>query len=411
MRTIFLYLSILIGINGWSQRNCGSTDYLAAELSRDQSLNSGIQAVENFIQSKALLRNNQSENNIIRIPVVVHIIYSTPENNISDEQVESQIKALNRDFRKLNSDTSRIPSYFKNFAADAGIEFVLAKVDPKGRATKGITRKQTSETYFRVDDRMKFAATGGVDAWDSRSYLNIWVADMRSILGYSSSPGSPVEKDGVVINVKAFGTVNVSGAFNLGRTATHEVGHWLGLKHIWGDTYCGDDMVDDTPRQGGFTSGCPSGTRISCTSSSTGDMYMNYMDYTNDACMNLFTHGQRSRMRTLFDQGGIRSSLLASKALGDPWLDEAPPVEAPPAVTAPQLNFFPNPATSNITIESSWEWIGKTIIIINANGIMERSFVISRKKQQISLDGLRPGLYFLHANDGSKKLSMRFIKL
>ena len=248
---------------------------------------------------------------------------------------------------------------------------------------------------------------GGDDAWDSRSYLNIWVGNMQSVMGYASVPGSPVEKDGLVISYNVFGTLNKSGAYDLGRTAVHEAGHWLGLKHIWGDQYCGDDGVDDTPRQGNFTPGCPTGFRSSCENNVTGDMYMNYMDYTGDACMNLFTEGQKSRMRAAVSAGGPRNSLLYSRGLQAPWVEGAPVEEE--VITASRL--FPNPANTQITLGTGDQWIGRTVYIRNLNGAVVHSVKIIAKWQPISLMGLRPGMYILQAENGAEKLQEKFVKL
>jgi hypothetical protein len=133
---------------------------------------------------------------------------------------------------------------------------------------------------------------------------------MNRVAGYSSVMGGPVKKDGIVIDRAAFGSGGNGGGYNMGRTAVHEAGHWLGLKHIWGDTDCGDDLVDDTPKQSFYDVGCPTGIRVTCNNGPNGNMYMNYMDFTDDACLNLFTLGQKERMRALFEAGGPRHALL-----------------------------------------------------------------------------------------------------
>jgi hypothetical protein len=230
--------------------------------------------------------------------------------------VKTQILALNRDFRKLNPDTVNIPESFKALAADCGIEFRLATVDPKGRATSGIVHKYSPITKWILDDKIKLSSEMGDDGWDPGSYLNIWVGTMDRILGYSSVPGDPEDKDGVVISNTAFG-VTGGGPYSKGRTNVHEIGHWLGLKHLWGDADCGDDGVADTPKQATYTNGCPSGIRISCDNAPYGDMYMDYMDFTNDACLVMFTKGQRQKMRALFEPGGARSSSSILKWAGN----------------------------------------------------------------------------------------------
>ena len=347
---------------------------------------------------------------VIRIPVVVHVLYNTAVQNISDAQIMGQIDALNRDFRRRNADTANTPDRFKQFAADVMIEFVLATADPSGRATNGIIRKQTKVSEWKMDDKIKFSAQGGSDAWDSRYYLNFWVGNMRSLLGYSSSPGTPAARDGIVISTKAFGTENVSAPYDKGRTCVHEVGHFLGLKHLWGDTYCGDDLVGDTPPQGNFTTGCPTGFRTSCSNGNIGDMYMNFMDFTNDACMNLFTNGQKDRMLSLLSPGGPRSSLLSSKGLNAPWNFEPVTEILLPSV---KFKYFPNPATDNITINVDFDetWIGKTISIVNLHGTVVSRIQISSATQKINISTLKPGMYFIQGDNIAKKIREKFVKM
>lgn len=412
MRTLSICLCLFIGIVASAQRECGQQHYFEQQKFSDAGFTSRLAAIESFLlqQNNSITsRTESSEEPVIRIPVVVHILYNSASQNISDAQVKSQLEALNRDFRKLNSDTSNIPARFKHYAADVRIEFVLAKADPKGRATTGITRKHTNISEWKLDDKIKFAAQGGVDAWDSRYYLNIWVGYMRSTMGYASVPGSDATKDGIVISPNVFGTLNVNNPFNLGRTATHEIGHWLGLKHIWGDTYCGDDLVDDTPKQGSYTTGCPSAFRSSCNNGETGDMYMNYMDYTNDACMNLFTYGQKNRMRSMFNSGGPRHTLLQSKGLTDPWLEEA--LIEPSPVAAPDFAVYPNPTANDAFLNFDDSWIGKQFQLINANGVVLQTVTITNKKQKVALNGYKAGWYFIQARNEDKIIKVKLIKL
>jgi len=245
------------------------------------------------------------------IPVVVHVVHKTTAENISDAQIHSQISVLNEDYRKKNGDVSTVPASFAPLATDARIEFELATVDPDGNPTDGIVRRKTTKASFGDNDEVKFQASGGSDAWPADQYLNIWVCNLQPWLGYAQFPGGPANTDGVVILHTAFGTSGTAQApFNLGRTATHEVGHWLNLRHIWGDDgggCSGSDFVADTPNQAGPNYGTPSGTIITCNNGPNGDMYMNYMDYVDDAVMVMFSAGQVTRMQATLD--GLRSSV------------------------------------------------------------------------------------------------------
>ena len=268
---------------------------------------------------------------IIRIPVVVHVLFHTDRENLEMDQIESQIAALNRDFRLQNADRNQIPAPFRPFAADTLIEFGLAVRDPQGNPTTGITRTRTSKEFFPYDpsdpdattilDRMIKFDGFGKSAWPRDSYLNLWACTINNgLLGYAQFPGGPAATDGVVILNRAFGSAGIAAPpFNLGRTGVHEVGHWLNLLHIWGDDGGGcnrSDNVDDTPNQAdsnGSELTIANFPHITCNNGPNGDMFMNYMDYVNDDTMFMFTAGQLRRMNATLS--GARASLSSSLGL------------------------------------------------------------------------------------------------
>jgi hypothetical protein len=237
---------------------------------------------------------------LTRIPVVVHVVHRAADENISDAQIKSQIDVLNQDFRAKNSDKSKVPPVWKGLVVDSNIEFALATKDPRGKATTGITRTATTVEGFGPDDSVKSRTTGGRNPWPADRFLNIWVCNLTSnLLGYAQFPGGPAKTDGVVILYSAFGNQGkVRPPFNKGRTATHEVGHFLGLRHIWGDmnNCTGNDFVVDTPPAQRANTGKPKFPHITCNNGPNGDMFVNYMDYVDDASMFMFTQGQVARM-------------------------------------------------------------------------------------------------------------------
>lgn len=232
---------------------------------------------------------------VVTIPVYVHIVYSNSNENISNAQVASQISVLNSDFRKTNSDSNQVPSLFSGLAADSEIQFALANT----------FRYSNSRTSWGTNDLVKST----YPPVTPETHLNIWVCNIGGgILGYAQFPGGPLSTDGVVIGPNYFGSTGyLSAPYDKGRTATHEVGHYLNLRHIWGDGRCNrDDYVTDTPKSDGANYGCPSFPTNNCNST---DMTMNYMDYTDDACMYMFSKGQKARMRTIFASGGPRNAM------------------------------------------------------------------------------------------------------
>ncbi|MFN5355069.1 MAG: fibronectin type III domain-containing protein [Bacteroidota bacterium] len=297
-----------------NHRGCGTMDHLHTMQQQDPTVKTRLEQVER--ESETWIQNqssNQRSTVVITIPVVVHVVYNTVAENVSDAQIQSQINILNQDFRKLNTDINLVPGAFAGLAADCEIQFCLAQRDPSGNASTGIVRRSSTVTSFSSNDNMKFTSSGGSDAWPYTSYLNMWVCDLGSgLLGYATFPGTATSTDGVVMDYAAFGNIGSAAApFNKGRTATHEIGHWLNLRHIWGDANCGNDQVTDTPTQQTSNYGCPTFPKVTCSNGPNGDMFMNYMDYTDDACMYMFTTGQKTRMVSSLNSSP-RSSLLSS---------------------------------------------------------------------------------------------------
>jgi hypothetical protein len=238
----------------------------------------------------------------VTVDVVVNVVYKTDAQNVSLGQIKSQIAVLNRDYSAKNPDRSKVPAVWKGLVTDSRLRFKLAKV----------RRVRTSQSAFGFDDGVKKAATGGIPPLDPEKNLNLWVCALSGgLLGYAQFPGGPKATDGVVVNFRAFGTTGSAEApFDLGRTATHEVGHYLNLRHIWGDTEdcSGSDFVADTPNCAGPNYGTPAFPTVTCNNGPNGDMFMNYMDYVDDAAMFMFTAQQVLRMRVALE--GPRAGLV-----------------------------------------------------------------------------------------------------
>lgn len=327
MKYIFTLIASCLLLTAHAQRNCATMDVFSAAAQANPQVLQQRAIIEQQTHDWLQQHPQNGERNIITIPVVVHVVYKTAGENISDVQVQSQIDILNEDYSRTNADAAQTPTMFQGVAANCEIQFCLAQQDPNGLPTNGITRTQTTANSFPIGAAVKHASTGGKDAWPSDSYLNIWVCNIVSpVIGFATLPGTaPADEDGVVIVYKHFGRIgNVEAPYNKGRTATHEIGHWLNMLHIWGDDEnsadpcLGTDQVSDTPNQSGPNFGCPTSGTASC--SNGGDMFMNYMDYTDDNCMNMFTTGQKNRMIATLN--GVRSSIPGSQGCQVPSIEQ-----------------------------------------------------------------------------------------
>lgn len=314
--TLFCLTAVATLAQGSYQR-CGTDEYNAWLRANDPASAQGMDAANAAIEQWLLQNKNnlRTQGQNIVIPVVVHVVYNGAAQNISDDLIKSQIDVFNEDFGGYNSDIIKTPPFFRGrLANDTGIRFELAKRDPNGLATNGVVRVSTTVTSFSQNNAVKYTAQGGSNAWNTTQYLNMWVCNLGGgLLGYAQFPGGSAPTDGVVILYSAFGRVSAAAPYNYGRTVTHEVGHWLGLRHIWGDATCGSDLVADTPTQSTSNFGCPSCHAFTCSNQPVGDMYMNYMDYTDDKCMYMFTQGQADRMWATLNSS--RAALAASPGL------------------------------------------------------------------------------------------------
>ncbi|MBO9683553.1 MAG: choice-of-anchor J domain-containing protein [Flavisolibacter sp.] len=316
--SLLLFLSLTAQTRRTLDNKCGTAQHLQQKLEQNAVLRERFEQKKiefNRTVSTRSLQKNARLTSVVYIPVVFHIVMNNP-NLVTDAQIQAQLDTLNKTFFGANADSTRIPSYFKPFAGKSSIQFCLAQRTPDGDATEGIERITTLSSPFGLDDRIKHSYSGGANAWNPAKYFNVWVCAMTDgLLGYSTMPGdgSAPSEEGVVIEYRALSGGSFS-AYNSGKTLTHETGHYFNLFHIWGDDGGGcteDDLVNDTPKQADASHGGFSGLKFDiCTPSGNGIMYQNYMDYTDDSCLVMFTNGQVDRMETALSM--YRPSLLSS---------------------------------------------------------------------------------------------------
>lgn len=391
-----------------------------------------------YLQEMYPFREDEEENNvvyqtlgvneIITIPVVVHVIHSGQSvgvgPNISNAQVMSQIAVLNQDYRRA----ANSPGFNNDpVGADTEIQFCLAQRDPQGNPTNGINRVNLGNTTWNEYNVQTILKPNTY--WDPTKYLNIWVCqfggDLNQTLGYAQFPtgtglpglgGGPSGSitDGVIIGYQYFGSSSLAAGnywapYDKGRTTTHEIGHWLGLRHIWGDnSSCtvntqdsGQDFCPDTPPQDWFNETC----NINAYSCGSYDMVRNYMDYTNDSCMNIFTQNQKTRMRTTMQNGVRRASLLSSNAC-------TPPSASTEDFGLGMISLYPNPTSDmlNIVVPDNYELSGNITIYNTVGQQVYASTMANTTLHSIDVSGFNSGVYFIKITKENQTKTLQFVK-
>jgi hypothetical protein len=390
---------IFAGVRASGQR-CVSQERLSEFLAKNSAASEFRDSFEEFTRNSASSESIQSRT-VVNIPVVFHVVWRMPVENISDEQILSQLNVLNRDFRLTNNTNGLLPAIFQPFAADVELNFCLAQRTPEGFPTNGIVRVNTQLPFIgdRIINGRKiicYNSDGGSSAWDVNRYLNVWIGSRQFFPAEASFPGGAVpEEDGIIISPKFVGTTGTAAPnmpYHLGRTLTHEIGHYLNLFHLWGSGLPGSctqsDGVADTPVQSRtYISECPAHPQISCGSA---DMFMNFMNYTDDACMIMFTLGQKDRIWTALNL--LRAGLLSSDGCVAPASTSSFWPKGDKIIT-----LVHNPVRGNavlkmkagLGIHFAWR-------IFTASGYCNKEgYFLGQDQISLNLEGLSTGLYFL----------------
>lgn len=380
----------------WAQR-CVSQERLAAYLQQHPDAETARADLENFIQLQQAVQTRST----MDIPVVFHVVWNTDEENISDEQILSQLEVLNRDFRRTNNSAGLIPSLFQSLAADMELNFCLARRSPDGASTNGILRRQTSFPFMgdRIANGRKsvcYTAEGGSDAWDTGRYVNVWVARRQFFPAEASFPGmGAAAEDGIIISPPFVGTTGSAASnqpYHLGRTLTHELGHYFNLYHLWGPGQTGSctqsDEVADTPLQSrSYLGECPTHPQISCGSA---DMFMNFMNYTDDACMAMFSNGQKNRVWAAI--AAARPGLMqAAQACSPVSVVQAPQQEA-------LFELLQNPTGESLllrTMAPAGQRFHWQLVSMWGAPLRQGTLLIHAGLQSVDVSGLSAGMYVL----------------
>jgi hypothetical protein len=392
---------------------CATMEHLAYLKQQDPQLEMEMMQYNAQLQEWIAANQERLSRNreVVIIPIVFHILYNTPAENLTDAQVKSQLDAMNADFMGTNADASGIPAAFKSVASNPQIQFCLAQRDPAGKATTGIIHKSTTKTSFSdTGDPAKFSSKGGDDAWDTKKYFNFWICDLgTSLIGYAEFPtGTATNTFGVVSHYSYTGTIGALQPFDKGRIGAHEGGHCFNLFHIWGDANCGDDAVSDTPTQKAETSGCPTFPRITCNNSPNGDMFMNFMDYTDDVCLAMFTKGQTARMVAVVNTAPYNALKTSNGCV--------PPVNTGINILAVDndLTIYPNPSNGVVTI--AFTPMDKSMHSIEIQNVLgqvlykeEMIDYTGQYSKSIDVQAFGKGIYTVHLRNKTGEIAKKVI--
>lgn len=407
---VFCLLLLLQNILVFSNQpnRCTAVENLQKQIANDPEVIARRNQIERDIQLWLdTHKDNRLNQATITIPCVIFNVYHNSTDSLSLAQLKSQIEVLNSDFNATNTDRLSSTHPYYNKIGSANIVFCIAEKDPNGNTTTGIIRKKTSNNFSTPDD-IKYSNRDGIDGWPADQYLNIWVSKISSsqFLGQADFPSMfPVGSthDGLIVQYNAYGnTGTLTANYDKGRTATHEIGHWLNLNHIWGDSYCGDDLIADTPTQETSNYYCPTFPHVTCSNGPNGDLFMNYMDYVDDACMTMFTNGQVQRMLATLStvRAGITTSNKCSGTTG---------------ITTQQYNaikIYPNPVQNYLAIEGLPQTKSRLFTVEIYNMLGEKVYynTINNTQTQLEMFNYKTGTYVLNIfNDDfffSQKLSV-----
>jgi hypothetical protein len=386
MRNRILSIFFLLSLPNISfSQQCGDI-LLFSNIKENEAFEQKIQA---YLQSHQATQREE-----ITIPVVFHVLWHDIVENVSDERILSQLEVLNKDYNAQNEDNKNVPAEFKSLIGNTGIHFCLAVRDSQGTSITGILRKQTDKETLGISEDLFFSASGGSDAWDTEKYLNIWVANTgKAISGYGTYPKqTAAEKTGVVIHPKYFG-INGHSKYGLGRVATHEIGHYLGLKHPWGNQEgeCDeDDNVADTPPQKKAYFGCPNYPKKGCSES---EMFMTFMDYVDDPCMFMFSEGQKQRMLATLQTE--RKELRADNSLC-----------AKASEKLSSFSIYPNPTFENVAIrfDNTVQKLCNIFIINELGQILKSEKAFINSTYFIEISDFPKGIYCIKIENQVQKM-------
>jgi type IX secretion system substrate protein/pregnancy-associated plasma protein-A len=418
MRKLLLLtvLSFLLIYQGFSQqRTCASYELLLQQMADDPVFAARIRNAEkNFDSYKRRTGplSPDARQTVLTIPVVVHVVYNNAAQNISDAQVQSQVDVLNEDFTASNRDYNNYNAGYAGVRGDPAIRFCLVQV----------IHKATKKKSFSSNDGVKKSKQGGSDAVDPQHKLNLWVCNLgQNLLGYAQFPGGPAATFGVVCHYLAFGRgsqYNLFSLYNLGRTTTHEIGHCLGLRHIWGDATCGNDFVGDTPLHNTANFGCPGeGHRSTCAGTPL-EMWMNYMDYTDDRCMYFFSDGQVARSSFYIDTDPQLQSIVNSTctlgATSNTIVTNTSGGSNSGRLSNPYLLVYPTITAGSVTVQFDAGINGKAEVnIYNTTGSLVYRNTIAAVKgdnvKQVDVSRLANGIYILQLNQNNDKKVVKLI--